>query len=93
MSHCNDISLNSYFCPNCCIASFGQHPEQKYRDYNKCSFCGYMELTSQTLERITCKVTNDRECACKFICQKTINAEQIHKDDKTNNSTTDSSNN
>lgn len=84
----HNIQMNSYFCPRCHLATFTQHPS--YREYNKCPSCGYMELMSQTVERIKCKLTDNIDCGCKFVCEKAINmqpnSDNIKVDNDCNNS-------
>lgn len=82
MQEKRDISLNSYFCPRCHMGSLCSHQQPEHRDYNKCPSCGYMELKSQTLERVTCKVLSKCECTCEFVCDNTIDSKKIKKDNK-----------
>lgn len=50
------ISCNSYLCPNCHFATFFQHHQSEFRDWNKCKHCGYMELNTETVARIKLKL-------------------------------------
>ena len=48
-----DINFNSYVCPKCHNSTFSEHIMQEYqREWNKCTFCGYMELKTITVARI-----------------------------------------
>ena len=51
MSYQQDIALACYFCPICHQSTFGEHWMPEYRDWSKCTGCGYAELKSITKNR------------------------------------------
>lgn len=81
------------FCPNCHMSTLRPHPESKYRDYKKCRSCGYMELEIETVKRVSCKLSADESCDCKFLCEKVTDMSVECKQIKKQNSSQDSSSN
>ena len=80
MADKTEIALNKYFCPNCHMGRLGSHVDPEHDKWNKCRFCGFMELKTQTIQRISCKLDSDCSCSCKTICERSIPMNSKSKD-------------
>jgi ribosomal protein S27AE len=52
VSYINDLDGSLCFCPNCHFGTFNTHQSIEYRDWYKCTHCGYMELSVTHIARI-----------------------------------------